>query len=71
MEAYEPRLRTFLRVLEAEEEKMTAANIAEKAGRMSLAGGGKTEVSLSRRMRESWEKRDVDAQLCCQEELGL
>ncbi|KAI8631061.1 phosphotransferase family protein [Xylariaceae sp. FL1651] len=57
MEVYEPRLRTFLRALEAEEKKMTAANIAEKVGRMSLAGGGKTEVPLSQRMRESWEKR--------------
>ncbi|KAI1753171.1 phosphotransferase family protein [Xylaria castorea] len=57
MEAYEPRLRTFLRMLEAEEKKMTDADIAEKVGRMSLAGGGKTEVPLSQRMRESWEKR--------------
>ncbi|KAI1429747.1 phosphotransferase family protein [Xylaria sp. FL1777] len=59
MEAYEPRLRTFLRVLEAEEKKMAAADIAEKVGRVSLADdGGKTEVPpLSRRMRESWEKR--------------
>ncbi|KAJ2992102.1 hypothetical protein NUW58_g2287 [Xylaria curta] len=57
MEVYEPRLRTFLRVLEAEEKKMAAANITERVGRMSLAGGGKTEVPLSQRMRESWEKR--------------
>lgn len=55
-EAYEPRLQTFLRVLEAEEQKMTAADIAEKVGRISLADCGKTEVPLSQRMRESWEK---------------
>ncbi|KAM7184499.1 hypothetical protein V8F33_012960 [Rhypophila sp. PSN 637] len=56
MKAYEPRLRTFLRVLEAEEKKMAAANVVE-VGRLSLAGGGKTEASLSQRMRGSWEKR--------------
>jgi hypothetical protein len=57
MEAYEPRLRTFLRALEAEEEKMAAAKVAEKVGRLSLASGGKTEAPFSQRMRESWEKR--------------
>ncbi|KAI1120578.1 phosphotransferase family protein [Nemania abortiva] len=58
MEAYEPRLRTFLRVLEAEEEKMKmATDIAEKVGCISLVDGEKKEVPLSRRMRESWEKR--------------
>ncbi|KAI1502721.1 phosphotransferase family protein [Biscogniauxia marginata] len=57
MEAYEPRLQTFLRVLEAEEEKVAAANLAEKVSRLSLTGSGKAEPLLSQRMRESWEKR--------------
>lgn len=57
MEAYEPRLRTFLRVMEAEEEKMAATDLAQKAEQISSTGSGKTELSLSQRMRESWEKR--------------
>ncbi|KAI0537348.1 phosphotransferase family protein [Xylaria digitata] len=57
MEAYEPRLRTFLCVLEAEEKKMATANIAEKVGRMSLAADGKTEERTWMRnyaARKSW-----------------
>ncbi|KAK0384725.1 hypothetical protein NLU13_7203 [Sarocladium strictum] len=57
MEAYEPRLQTFLRVLEAEEEKMAAADLAESISSPSQAGDGKADRQLSRRMRESWEKR--------------
>ncbi|KAF7538019.1 hypothetical protein G7Z17_g12714 [Cylindrodendrum hubeiense] len=57
MKAYEPRLHTFLRVLEAEENKMAAMNLAEKVNGMSLTDGGKTELPLSQCMRESWEKR--------------
>ncbi|KAI1376982.1 phosphotransferase family protein [Hypoxylon crocopeplum] len=58
MRAYEPRLRTFLRVLEAEEKKMAIANLAGEVGGLSLqAGAGKTEVPLSQRMRESWDTR--------------
>lgn len=52
MEAYEPQLRTFLRVMEAE-ETMADADITEKVGCLSLAGSGKVEMPLSQRMRES------------------
>lgn len=57
MEAYEPRLRTFLRVLEAEEMKMTTENLARMANGMSQPVAGNTRQSLSERMRESWERR--------------
>ncbi|PNY28462.1 Uncharacterized protein TCAP_01618 [Tolypocladium capitatum] len=57
LKAYEPRLQTFLRVLEAEERKMAATDLAEKLNAISLTGSGKTEPPLSQRMRESWEKR--------------
>ncbi|KAB5576254.1 phosphotransferase family protein [Coniochaeta sp. 2T2.1] len=58
MEAFEPRFRTFLRVLEAEEKEMAAADIAEKkVGALSPASDGKTERPLSQHMRESWERR--------------
>lgn len=57
MKAYEPRLRTFLRMLEAEEKVAAAADIAEKIGALSLASNGKTEKPLSQHMRESWEKQ--------------
>ncbi|KAI0837383.1 kinase-like domain-containing protein [Hypoxylon sp. FL0890] len=56
MEAYEPRLRTFLRVLEAEEKKM-AASLDERVRGLSLAADRKTDPPLSQRMQESWEKR--------------
>jgi hypothetical protein len=57
LEVYEPRLQTFLRVLEVEEKKLAAADIAENVGRLSLTGDAKTEAPLSQHMRESWEKR--------------
>ena len=57
MDAYEPRVQTFLRVLEAEEKKMTAANLAESVSSLSQADHGEAERQLSHRMRESWEKR--------------
>ncbi|OTA78187.1 hypothetical protein M434DRAFT_38540 [Hypoxylon sp. CO27-5] len=57
METYEPRLQTFLRVLEAEEKKLAAADLAKDAGGLPLTGDGKSEPPLSQRMRESWEKR--------------
>ncbi|KAI1096437.1 phosphotransferase family protein [Rostrohypoxylon terebratum] len=58
MEAYEPRLRTFLRVLEAEEKKMADADIAGKMDNLTLADDDKSsKIPLSQRMRESWEKR--------------
>ena len=47
IETYEPRLRIFLRALESEEKKMTARNLDD----------GPAEQPLSKRMRESWEKR--------------
>lgn len=56
MEACEPRLETFLRVLEIEEKK-------KKKGRYEIAGNTITSssleeaVPLSERMRNSWEKR--------------
>ncbi|KAI0165358.1 phosphotransferase family protein [Hypoxylon sp. FL1284] len=49
MKIYEPRLQTFLRVMEAEEKKM--------ADKCADNGRGAELVPLSRRMRESWEKR--------------
>ncbi|KAI1139611.1 kinase-like domain-containing protein [Hypoxylon sp. FL0543] len=54
-EAYEPRLKTFLKVLEAEERKM-AASLDERVRMLSLNASRKTESPLSQRMRESWEK---------------
>lgn len=57
MKAYEPRLQTFLRVLEAEENKTAALRLAEKVHDMSLAGNGRRDPPLSQCMRESWEKR--------------
>lgn len=57
MEAYEPRFRTFLRVLEAEEMKMTTANLARMANGMPQPVAGNSRQSLSERMRESWERR--------------
>ncbi|OTA92545.1 hypothetical protein M434DRAFT_74395 [Hypoxylon sp. CO27-5] len=56
MKVYEPRLQTFLRVLEVEEKKI-AANLDEKIRGLSLVAHGKTEPPLSQRMRESWEER--------------
>ena len=53
MKAYEPRLYTFLRVLEAEEKKM-----AETSGASVLDNDGASTPSLSRSMRRSWEERD-------------
>ncbi|KAL1865594.1 hypothetical protein VTK73DRAFT_5133 [Phialemonium thermophilum] len=46
MKVYEPRLQTFLRVLEAEEKKMAGVD-----------GAPASSPSLSRRMRESWQER--------------
>lgn len=62
MSAYEPRLQTFLRVLEAEEKKMAASAAAadlvgEVDGLSLLTDSGRTEPPLSQRMRESWERR--------------
>lgn len=56
MKAYEPRLQTFLRALEAEEQKMmTAPELTDKMNGLSLIEKQETEVPLSRRMSESWE----------------
>ncbi|OBT87797.1 hypothetical protein VE02_03113 [Pseudogymnoascus sp. 03VT05] len=48
METYEPRLATFLRVLEAEEKKMRDSS-------RDVGGGGK--VVLSEQMRRGWESK--------------
>ena len=56
MEAYEPRLATFLRVLEAEEAREGGdAGVASAMEALTLEGGG--AVTLSQRMRRSWEDR--------------
>lgn len=59
MTAYEPRLQTFLRVLEAEEKKAADKSLAERVGDMSLTSSKKydTTLPLSQRMRESWESQ--------------
>ncbi|KID85054.1 phosphotransferase family protein [Metarhizium guizhouense ARSEF 977] len=49
MEVYEPRLNTFLRVLEEEERETKAQN--------SLSCTKDTEVPLSQLMRRSWERK--------------
>lgn len=46
MDAYEPRLQTFLRILDEEESKLPKS---EKQGR--------SPVSLAQRMRESWDTK--------------
>lgn len=56
MEAYEPRLKTFLRVLEAEEEKMRARSGID-SGMASLSLSSDRGVALSQRMRKSWEDK--------------
>jgi len=56
MEAYEPCLKIFLRLLENEEEKMRAdSGIAGDTASLSLSDDG--HVSLSQRMRQSWESK--------------
>ncbi|KAI0380691.1 phosphotransferase family protein [Hypomontagnella monticulosa] len=58
MEVYEPRLKTFLRAMEAEEKKMASENLPDKvSGLLLIDKNGKAEPPLSQRMRESWEKR--------------
>ena len=49
MEAYKPRLETFLRALEGVEEKMRTGD---------ETASGLATPSLSQRMRESWESKD-------------
>ncbi|KAG4431315.1 hypothetical protein IFR05_013212, partial [Cadophora sp. M221] len=48
--AYEPRLKTFLRILEDEEQKLTGLEIAK-----DMAGMSPSTKTLAQRMRESWE----------------
>ncbi|CRK33088.1 hypothetical protein BN1723_016894 [Verticillium longisporum] len=56
MQAYEPRLKTFLRVLEDEERQLTGAGITEDMESMSLVEAGTgSPKTLAQRMRESWE----------------
>lgn len=52
MDAYDPRLQTFLRVLEAEEKKMESMT---RNGR--LHGSSPDLTPVPRRMRDSWEKQ--------------
>ncbi|KAI0408163.1 phosphotransferase family protein [Xylaria palmicola] len=56
MEAYEPRLETFLRVLGDEEKKMQAScGIEDGLARLSLLSD--RGVVLSQQMRKSWERK--------------
>lgn len=57
MKAYETRLQSFLRVLEVEENKVTAMNLVEKANGISLTGSEKSVLPLSQFVPESWEKQ--------------
>lgn len=57
MKAYEPRLHTFLRVLEAEEKAMAETSGASSAS-LPDGDGTASAPSLSRSMRRSWEERD-------------
>lgn len=52
-EVYEPRLKTFLRVLEAEEEK---ARQVDDSGSTAASANGASRP-LSQRMRQSWESK--------------
>lgn len=54
MQAYEPRLRTFLRILEDEEKKLGAN---KNGNGTKLNGSAPTEVCLSERMRKSWDDK--------------
>lgn len=51
MAAYEPRLKTFLRLLESEEKSMLAS------GMINLSTSSSQGLSLSQRMRKSWESQ--------------
>lgn len=54
MKVYEPRLHVFLRVLEAEEKKMTGTT----GKSLSDTDMAASTTPLSRSMRRSWEQRD-------------
>jgi len=56
MEAYEPCLETFLRVLEGEEKKMWTSS-GSAGGMASLPLSTDWNVPLSQRMRKSWESK--------------
>ncbi|KFG88002.1 phosphotransferase family protein [Metarhizium anisopliae] len=56
MDTYESRLQTFLRALEAEEEKTKRAALTERANSLPRTDE-EVEPPLSRRMRDSWEKQ--------------
>ncbi|KAK5628517.1 hypothetical protein RRF57_004232 [Xylaria bambusicola] len=56
MRAYEPRLDTFLRLLENEEKKMqTGSELTVNLENLSLSGN--KSIALSQRMRRSWETK--------------
>lgn len=56
MEAYEPRLQTFLRVLAAEEKKYDCVPPNERLNGTSVTDE-RAKIPLSQRIRDSWEKQ--------------
>lgn len=56
MEAYEPRFRTFIAVLEEEEKKLWAEDKVED-GLKGLSISNDESLSLSQQMRRSWESK--------------
>ncbi|KAK7413688.1 hypothetical protein QQZ08_012567, partial [Neonectria magnoliae] len=56
MEAYEPRLETFISVLEVEEKKLRAEPNVED-GLKGLSISDDESLSLSQQMRRSWESK--------------
>lgn len=71
LEAYEPRLRTFLRVLEREEEKMEENGSSNNSNQLLDGGGkGRTNRALAAHARELGEA-GVDGQLRGPEQLGV
>ncbi|KAI0108031.1 kinase-like domain-containing protein [Daldinia grandis] len=57
MEAYEPRLETFLRVLEREEREERKKKSSSEIVGNTIASSSLEDVPLSRKIRNSWEKR--------------
>ncbi|KFA55689.1 hypothetical protein S40293_05275 [Stachybotrys chartarum IBT 40293] len=57
MEIYERRLKTFLRAMESEEQKLATTDLVNGVTNLSLTDRTKRLVPLSQRMRESWENK--------------
>ncbi|KAI1128633.1 phosphotransferase family protein [Nemania abortiva] len=55
METYEPRFKTFLRLLEDEEKTRLSSEIGSSLANLSLSSD--ENVPLSQRMRESWDSK--------------